>query len=193
MRFSFAASRASSGRPRSLSGSPRTRSSSGMKRYSKGSGAVPGRNIVLRLPSWSSASLSASIEPSASPSGLSCTEMTKSSWSRIPCATALRSAFVIVIGRSELFDQFVHANRIFGGRIVLEGELRDSLDAKLAVQPRLEHAVGGVQRFDRSRDLLLRAEHADVDACSTQVGGRPHRGDGDKTDTRILEQGQCLA
>src|SRR5664280_240544 len=106
--------------------------------------------------------------------------MTKSSWSRIPCATALRSAFVIVIGRSQLFDQFRHANRIFGGRIVLEGELRDSLYAKLAIQSRLEHAAGGVQRLDRSRDLLLRAEHADIDARARQVGGCPHGGDGDE-------------
>src|SRR5881409_490986 len=116
--------------------------------------------MTLSLPSWSSASFSASMEPSASPSGFSWVTSKKRSRDRIASATAATS--LVVWG--ELIDQLRHADPALDGRIVFERELRRPLRPELAPEPRLEDAVRGLEAGETVLPALLGSEHAHVDA-----------------------------
>src|SRR5919198_2432785 len=124
--------------------------------------------MTLSLPSWSSASFIARIEPSASPSGFSCVTMRKRSCDRIASATAATS--LVVWG--ELIDQLRHADPALDRRIVFEGELGCSLQSKLARQPALQDAVRRLEPCQALSLLRLRTEHADVDLRLPQVRRR---------------------
>ena len=81
-------------------------------------GRVAGRAyMTASLPSCRSASVIASSEPSASPSGFSCETTTKRSCSRSASATACRSRRVIFVS-GELVDQAGHAHAALDRRIV---------------------------------------------------------------------------
>src|SRR5918992_1394 len=138
----------------------------------------PARNIVLSLPSCSSARCVAASEPRASPSGFSCVVTRKRSRARIASATAWRSAWVVVccvirgvsvVGRRELVDQLRHTHTLLDRRIVFEREQRSPLEMKLTGHARLQHAVRRRQRRQAPLALALAAEHADVDARVAQV------------------------
>src|SRR5438105_8971131 len=109
-----------------------------MKRYSDGSGTSPKRYISVSLPRLRSASVVASSDPSASPSGFSCVVTRKRSCPRIASATAA-SSLAVVWG--ELIDQLRHADPSLDRRIVLEGKLRCSLEAEFACDSRLQDRV----------------------------------------------------
>src|SRR5215510_10295763 len=115
--------------------------------------------MTLSLLSWSSASFSARIEPSASPSGFSWVTSRKRSCERIASATA--STSLVVWG--ELIDQLRHADPTLDRRIVLEGELRRPLQAQLTRHAPLEDAVGGLEPGQAFLLLALGPEDADVD------------------------------
>src|SRR5206468_6524523 len=127
------------------SGQRRRSSASGMKPYSPGSGASLWRTMTLSFPSWSNATFAASSDPSASPSGFSCVVSVKRSWPRIASATATRSLAVVW---GELIDQLRHADPPFHRRIVLERELRSSLQPKLAREARLQDGVSRLQALE---------------------------------------------
>src|ERR671933_1610599 len=105
--------------------------------------------MIASLPMAASASFSASVEPSASPSGFSCVTSRKRSCARIASATAPTS--LVVWG--ELIDQLRHADPALDGRIVFEGQLRRPLHPQLARQPRLEDTV---RRFEAGERVGLR-------------------------------------
>src|SRR5205823_10917135 len=165
IRLSFAQSTAISTRSRQSSGRRRRSSASGMNEYSTGSGASPYRYMTLSLPSWSSASFSARIEPSASPSGFSWVTSKKRSRERIASATAATS--LVVWG--ELIDQLRHADPALDGRIVFEHELRRPFEPQLAGETALENAVRGLQPGQTLPLLPLGPENADIDPSMTQV------------------------
>src|SRR5262245_12657800 len=122
--------------------------------------------MTASLPSWSSASLVARSEPSASPSGFSCVVTTKRSWSRIASATAVNSLAVVW---GELIDQFRHANPALDRGIVFEGQLGGPLQAQLAREPRLQHRVRSLKPDECLLPFSLRAEHGDEHAGVTQI------------------------
>src|SRR5262245_6923960 len=184
-RLSFAQSSASRTRVAASSGTLRCRSSSGIHEYSRGSGASPARYMTASLPSCSSARVIASSDPSASPSGFSCVVTRKRSCDRIASATALRSFAAVVWG--ELIDELRHADAFRDRRIVFKGELRSPLHPQFGREPRLEHAVRGLQPFERLLALALVAEDADEDLCLPQVGRRLDAGYGHEPDARVLE------
>src|SRR3954471_5674812 len=101
----------------------------------------------MSLPSASSASLVASSEPRASPSGFSWVTSRKRSFERRASATACRSLVVWVWG--ELIDQLGHADPALDGRIVFEGQLWSPLHSQLARHARLQDPVGGRQSVAR--------------------------------------------
>src|SRR2546423_2084296 len=113
----------------------------------------PPRNMTLSLPSASSPSFSARIDPSASPSGFSCVTRRKRSRSRRASATA-PSSFV----GGELIDQLRHPHPPLDRRIVLEGQLGGPLHSQLSRDSRLQDAVGGRQTGERRLALALRPE-----------------------------------
>src|SRR5437763_13896992 len=184
MRLSFAQSTASSTRSETSSGQRRRSCASGMNAYSPGSGASPKRTIAASLPSWSSASFSASSEPSASPSGFSCVVIRKRSCSRIASATA-PSSLAVVWG--EFIDQLGHADPALDRRIVLERQLGSSFQPQLTCDARLEYRVCGLQPLDRLRAVALGAEHGDEHARVSQGRRRLHARDRDESDPRVLE------
>src|SRR6478752_7759415 len=107
--------------------------------------------MTLSLPSWSSASLVASSEPSASPSGFSWVTSRKRSFERIASATACRSLVVCFWG--ELIDQLGHADPALDRRIVFEGQLRSPLHSQLAGEASLQDAVSSGKPGERLRAL----------------------------------------
>src|SRR4029079_9120178 len=118
-------------------GSSRRRPSSCMNAYSRGSGARPERNMSTSLPSWRRATVVASSEPSASPSGFSCVTTRKRSCSRNAAAIAWRSVDVCVILGCELVDELTHADTVLDGLIVLERQLGGPLQPQLLREARL--------------------------------------------------------
>src|SRR6266571_4315739 len=184
IRLSLAQSRATNTRSETSSGHRRFSSASGMKAYSTGSGASPTRPITLSLPSRSNATLAASSEPSASPSGFSCVVSRKRSCSRIACATAERSLAVVW---GELIDQLRHPDPSLDGRIVLERQLRGPLEPELAGDLGLEHGVRGLERLECLHALPLDSENGDEHASMAKVGRGFDAGDGDEADPRVLQ------
>src|SRR5918995_9494 len=182
-RLSLAQSSANNTRSSASSGSSRRRSARGMNLYSAGSGAAPGTYMTASLPSWSSTSLAARIDPSASPSGFSWVTSRKRFRSRSASATALRS--LVVWG--ELIDQVRHPDAALDGRIVFEGQLRGPFQPQLPGDAGLENAVRGLQPGQRRLALALRAVHADEDLRVAKVGGGLDPGDGDEADPRVAE------
>src|SRR4029450_13844371 len=166
------------------SGQRRCRSASGMKPYSPGSGASPQRTMTESLPSWSRARFIASSEPSASPSGFSWVVIRKRSWARIASATAARSLAVVW---GEFIDELRHADAALDRRIVLEGQLRSSLQMQLACEPRLQHGMRGLQTGQRLHALALGSEHGDEDARMAKIRRRLDSGHGHEADTRVLQ------
>src|SRR6476660_3055772 len=102
--------------------------------------------MTLSLPSVSRASLVASNEPRASPSGFSWVTSRKRSFERIASATACRSLVVCVWG--ELIDQLGHADPALDRRIVFEGQLRSPLHSQLAREPRVQSVESGSNSGD---------------------------------------------
>src|SRR4026209_2238560 len=94
--------------------------------------------MTVSLPSWSRASLVASSDPSASPSGFSWVTSRKRSCERTASATACRSLVVCVWG--ELIDQLGHPDAALDRRIVFEGQLGSPLHSQLARHARLPGA-----------------------------------------------------
>src|SRR5262249_36245056 len=131
-----------------------------------------------------SASVIASSDPSASPSGFSWVVTRKRSCERIASATAPRS-FAVVWG--ELIDELRHTDAFRDRGIVFKGELWGPLHPELVRQPRLEHAVSRLEPLERVRPLPLVAEDADEDLRVAQVGRRLDSGHGHEPDARILE------
>src|SRR5438477_11411540 len=115
--------------------------------------------MTLSLPSWSSASFSARMEPSASPSGFSWVTSKKRSRERIASATAATS--LVVWG--ELINQLRHADPALDGRIVFERELRCPLQPQFAGQPALQDTVRRLQAGQALLLLLLGTEDTDED------------------------------
>src|SRR6266516_41956 len=194
IRLSFAQSTARRTRSATSSGQRRCRSPSGMNPYSPGSGASPCSTMTVSLPNCSRASLAASSEPRASPSGFSCVVRTKRSCSRIASATAVRSLAVVW---GELIDQLCHADPTFDRRIVLEGQLRGPFHAQLAGKLGLQQRMGGLEAVDRLSPLSLGAEDGHVDPCVPEVGRGFHSRDRDEADPGVLylpdRFGQALA
>src|SRR3954470_11767746 len=188
MRSAFAQSTATSVRCAASAGGSRRRPSSWRKWYSAGIGASPRRSISTSLPIWRSASVVASSEPSASPSGFSCVTTRNLSCSRSASTIALRS----VIFGGQLVDQLAHPHAPLDRRIVFEGQLRRPLHSELSREARLQHAVCGLEAAHRRRLLLLVSEHADVDGRMPEI----RRGDDarhrDEADPRVLELGERL-
>src|SRR5579872_992964 len=192
-RLSLAQSTASSTRSPASAGSVRLNSSSGMNAYSPGSGAPPARYMNASLPSWRSASVVASSEPSASPSGFSCVVTRKRSCERSASTTAARSAsLLVVVICDEVIDQLRHAHTFLNRRIVLERQLRRALQSQLLREPSLQHAVRGVEPGEAARALLLGTQHADEHACVTEIRRRLDTGHRDEADARILERTERL-
>src|SRR5258708_14187077 len=186
-RLSFAQSTATSTRSPASAGTVRLSSSSAMNEYSPGSGAPPARYMNASLPSPRSASVIASSDPSASPSGFSCVVTRKRSCARSASTTAARSACCcVVVACDEVIDQFRHPHTLFDRGIVLERQRRRSLHSQLLREPRLQRAVRGLEPLEAAQPLLLRAEDADEHARLFQVGRRLDAGDRHEADARIL-------
>src|SRR5437764_6855386 len=192
IRSAFAQSTARSTRSAASGGASRTRSSSGMNAYSLGSGVTPGRYITASLPSCRSASAVARSDPSASPSGFSCVTTRKRSCRRSASAIAFRSVVCVIVVRRELVDQAGHSHAALDRGIVLEGQLRGSLQPELSRKPRLEDAVRGLEPLEARPLLPARTEHAHIDGRVAQVRSRLDGGNGDEADSRVLELGNCL-
>src|SRR5437763_6745081 len=139
--------------------------------------------MTLSLPSWSSASFSASMEPSASPSGFSWVTSKKRSRERIASATAATS--LVVWG--ELIDQLRHADPALDRRIVFECELWCSLKPELAREPALQNAVRRLQTRQALALLGLRSEDTHVNPRVPQVRRGLDSGDGHEADPRVLQ------
>src|SRR6266540_4401531 len=144
--------------------------------------------MIASLPSWSSASLHASTDPRASPSGFSWVVIRKRSLARIASAACSRS---VVVWR-ELIDKSRHPDATLDRRIVLKGQLGGPLHPELARDVPLEQAVRGTQALQRLLALLLRAEDADEDARVAEIGGGLDGGDRDEPDPGILELDERL-
>src|SRR5438045_9507601 len=95
--------------------------------------------MTLSLPSWSSASFVARIDPSASPSGFSCVIRRKRSRERIASATA--STSLVVWG--ELIDKLRHGDPALDGGIVFDRQLRCPLHSETAREAQLHADVRG--------------------------------------------------
>src|SRR5438309_692226 len=156
MRSAFAQSTATSTLSAMSAGTSRVMSSSGMNAYSRGMGESPLRYMTASLPSWRSASVVASNEPSASPSGFSWLTTTKRSFARSASTTASRS--LVVWG--ELIDEVGHAHAALDRWIVLEGQLRGPFHSQLPRQPPLQQPMGRGQALERRLPLARRAEDA---------------------------------
>ena len=161
-------------------------SSSGRNRYSTGSGnSFAARNITESLPSASRMRCMASSEPSASPSGFSWVVSRNRSPARI--ASATRSISLV----NEL-GRFAHSSRrrvMRSPRSTLSSYSKVRVGFASCASARdlaLQHTVGRAQAGKGALPLLLGAEHADVDARSTQVWGSVHGSHGHKSDSRVL-------
>src|SRR5579884_183595 len=187
IRSSFAQSTASSTRSAASAGGPRTSSASGMKAYSRGSGVCPARYMTASLPNCLRASVAARSDPRASPSGFSCVTRRKRSCRRSASAIAFRSVVWFIVVRRELVDQAGHAHAALDRRIVLEGQLRSSLQPELSRESRLEDTVSSLEAVQARTQPAARAEHTHVDGGVPQVGGRVDAGDSDQADAGILE------
>src|SRR5437764_3998988 len=192
MRSAFAQSTATSTSSAMSSGSERRSSPNGMNAYSRGTGDEPARYMAASLPSWRNASVVASSDPSASPSGFSWVTTRKRSRSRNAAAVACRSVAVCVISGCELVDQPAHPDAALDRRIVLEGQLGGPLEPQLPGDPRLQHAVGRLQPAHRRAPLLLGAEHADEDDRVPEIRRRVDPRHSHEPDPRVLELGQRL-
>src|SRR5713226_7316279 len=192
MRSAFAQSTATSVRSSISVGSSRTRPSSDMNAYSRGSGPSPARYMITSLPSWRRASVVASSEPSASPSGFSWVTTRKRSCSRNAATTACKSLDVCVIPWCELVDQCAHPHAALDRRIVLEGQERGPFHPQLARESRLQQPAGRVEPAQRRGLLLLRPEDADVDRRVPEIGRGDDARHGDEADPGVLELGQRL-
>src|SRR5215467_14181161 len=170
IRSSLAQSTATSTRSAASAGASRTSPSSGMNAYSRGSGVFPARYMTASLPSCRKASVAARRDPSASPSGFSCVTTRNRSCCRSAYAIAFRSVVCVIVVRRELIDQAGHAHAALDRRIVLEGQLRGSLQPQLAGDSRLEHAVRRLEPKEARAPLSARAEHADVHRRVPEVG-----------------------
>src|SRR5262249_56528148 len=137
-------------------------SPSGKKPNSPGSGVSPTRYMTTSLPRLRSPSVAASIDPSASPSGFSWVTTRKRSLLRSASRTAAKSVMVVVIG-CHLVDQPAHPDAPLDRGIVFEGQVRRSLQAELAGDPRLDDRMGRLEPGERALPLLLVAEHRAVD------------------------------
>src|SRR6266540_116051 len=165
-RLSFAQSTAMRMRWSASGGTRRSSPSSFMNAYSPGSGASPTSSICVSLPSCSSASAVASIEPSASPSGFSCVVTRKRSPPRI-AAAAWASSVSIVVVWGELIDQLGHPDPPLDRWIVFERQLGSAFHPQLAREARLQHSVRSCETLQAALALALRAEHRDEDAAVT--------------------------
>src|SRR5438132_1732713 len=192
IRSAFAQSTATSTRSSMSPGSSRRTPSSCRKAYSRGSGPPPDRYISTSLPSWRSATVVASSEPSASPSGFSWVTTRNRSCARRASTTECRSVICGIVVGGELIDQLCHANATLDRRIVLERQLWSPLHSELAGKPALKQPMSSLEPGER-RTLLARvAEHADVDRRHAEVGARHDSGDRDEADPRVLQLGQRL-
>src|SRR6266511_568748 len=188
-RLSFAQSTAMRMRWSASGGTRRSSPSSFMNAYSPGSGASPTSSICVSLPSCSSASAVASIEPSASPSGFSCVVTRKRSPPRI-AAAAWASSVSIVVVWGELIDQLGHPDPPLDRWIVFERQLGSAFHPQLAREERLQHSVRSCETLQAALALALRAEHRDEDAGVTEIGRRLDAGDRDEPDPRVLQLGE---
>src|SRR3990172_13211225 len=143
-----------------------------MKSYSFGSGTEPARYVTASLPSSASASSRARSEPRASPSGFSCVMRRKRSCVRIASAIGSRSVLVGFLG-GELIDELGEPDAALHGRIVLEGQLRRSLQMKLPVDPLLEDAVRRGEAGQRPGPPARPAEGPDGPGPGAQARARP--------------------
>src|SRR5919202_5797678 len=134
--------------------------------------------MIASLPMAASASFSASVEPSASPSGFSCVTSRNRSCARIAAATA--SASLVVWG--ELIDQLRHADPALDGRIVFERQLRRPLQPQLPPETRLQDTVCRFESGEALPPLVLRAEDADVDDGMAEIRRCLDAGDGHEAD-----------
>src|SRR5665647_398341 len=190
IRSAFAQSTATSTRSPTSSGSSRRSPSSRMKSYSRGTAESPDRNISTSLPSWRSATVVASSEPSASPSAFSCVTTRNRSCARSASATACRSVFCAITVGGELVDQLCHTDATLDGEIVLEGQLRCPLHPELPCELSLQQPVRCLEARER-RPLLARVpEHAHVHGRDAQVGARHDAGDRHEADPGVLQIGQ---
>src|SRR5919205_4510702 len=139
--------------------------------------------MTVSLPSWSSASFIARMEPSASPSGFSWVTTRKRSSARHGPATAATS--LVVWG--ELIDQLRHADPALDCRIVFERELGRPLHAELAGEPALQDAVRRLEAGEACRPSFFAPEHAHVDARVTQVRRGFDARHRDEADPRVLQ------
>src|SRR5215211_2314508 len=185
--LSLAQSTASRTRSSAPFGSCRFNSPSGMNVYSPGSGACPARYMYASLPSWRSASVVASSDPSASPSGFSCVVTRKRSRVRSASTTASRSASCVVVLWDELIDQLRHSNALCDRGIVFERQLRRSLEPHLGRDASLQHPVRRRESRKRLLALSVRAEDAHEDLRLTQVAGRLDARHGHEADARVLQ------
>ena len=159
------------------------------------------RYIDASLPSARRPSVVASIEPSASPSGFSCVTTRKRSFAADRRDDrGLVSAHRPVPPRSAPAGRRVTSSISFVMRTAaLDGldrrqnvSVRRPLQAELAVDPRLQHAVRGLEPGQRRAPLLLVAEHRDVDGRLAQVGRDVDAGDRDHADPRVLQLADAL-
>src|SRR3954468_6878160 len=187
-RLSFAASTATTARSPGPGAVPRKMPANSMNWYSFGIGTSPKRYISASLPSSRRASVVASSEPSASPSGFSWVVTMNLSRSRIAATTWPSSAASLVFVWVGLIDEPGEAHPPLHRRIVLEGQLWSSLQMKLAVDELLQHPVGGLEAGQCGVALSLGAEDAHEDGRLAEVRARVHPGDRDEPDARILER-----
>src|SRR5664279_431030 len=192
IRSALAQSTATRTRSATSAGSSRRTPSSCMKLYSCGIAELPDRNISTSLPSWRSATVVATSEPSASPSGFSCVTTRNRSCARRASVTACRSVVCVITVRGELVDQLRHSDAALDREIVLERQLRSSLHSELARQLRLQQPVRSLEPGERRAPLARIPEDADVHRRDPQVGARHHAGDRHEADPRILQLGQRL-
>src|SRR5215211_632569 len=190
-RRSLAASTATRSRSPASSGIRRRSSSRRMNRYSCGSGTSPKRYISASLPSSRSASVSATSDPSASPSGFSWVVRSSRSCPARASATALRSVCFSGVW-SELIDEPGEPNPLLDRLIVLKAKLRGSLQPELPVQLRLEERVARLETGEGSLPLPLRPEDAHVHRRLPEIGRHPDCGHCDEPDPRILQVGDPL-
>src|SRR5258706_11119703 len=192
MRSAFAQSTATRTRSSASSGSSRSSPSSCMNAYSRGTAPWPQSSISASLPRLRNASVIASSEPSASPSGFSCVTTRKRSCARSVSATACRSVWLVVIVGGQLVDQLCHPHATLDREIVLERQFGSPLHPELAAEPRLEQPMRGLEPLERRAPLARVAEHAHVDGGDAQVGARDDAGDRHQADPRVLQLGQRL-
>src|SRR5438045_180341 len=121
-------------------------------------------------------------DPSASPSGFSWV-LSRNFCSRRRTFAAAARSFVW----RELIDELGHANAPFDRGIVVKRQLRGPLQAQLARDPRLQDAMGALERLHTPALRPLGPEHADEDPRMAEIGRRLDTGHRDEPDPRVLE------